>query len=144
MKEDNENTISIKLTNNCLEGFLFLPVFDWKVKVTLNFEEETPSLEKMKFFFIKSENRLTQLNKFLMQKLFSDISRELTDSSYSQSDYLPQKEDYTKLEKDLMIIQINFFEEDMVMILDSKEIYPNMKIYCQLDDDLEIIDLNIV
>lgn len=112
-----------------------------EIEVSFHLEEKSNSIEKFKTLIKISEKRITDITEEKFNNLKVDISKELTDSAYSQSDYKPQKEDYESLNNDLIIKEANFFEDAVTFIFESKKEYPDLSIYCQLDDDWAIEDL---
>lgn len=114
------------------------------IKVTYWIEKNEPiDINDFDKIIHYSENIFKTLNQEAIDSIKVSISKELTDSSFSQSDYKPTEEDYIVLKQSLDIMQINFYEEDFVMELVSKPVYPDMKITSQLSYDFEIIETMI-
>lgn len=77
------------------------------------------------------------------QKLFKEVAKKLTETSYSQASYLADFSDYNELSTDLNYEQITFYPEDFIIILNSSLVFPKMKIYCQLNRDMKLVELTI-
>lgn len=77
------------------------------------------------------------------QKLFKEVAKKLTDTSYSQASYLADFSDYNELSTDLNYEQITFYPEDFIIMLNSSLVFPKMKIYCQLNRDMKLVELTI-
>ncbi|MDG1331781.1 MAG: hypothetical protein P8P74_05595 [Crocinitomicaceae bacterium] len=78
-----------------------------------------------------------------LEYTLAHISKEITDASYSQSDYTPITEDYEKLKNDFRIVKINFYQEDLVFELTANETFKDMTIFCQIDRNWEVEDVNV-
>lgn len=114
------------------------------IKVTYCIEKNGPvNITDFDKLIHYSESAFKNLNQESIDSIKVSISKELTDSSFNQSDYKPTEEDYIVLKQSLDIKQINFYEEDFVIELVSKPVYPDMKITCQLSYDFEIIETMI-
>ena len=77
------------------------------------------------------------------QKLFKEVAKKLTETSYSQASYLADFSDYNELSTDLNYEQITFYPEDFIIMLNSSLVFPKMKIYCQLNRDMKLVELTI-
>ena len=136
---------NISLSSKVLSGYTNIS-FSKKdlIKVTYCIEKNEPiNITDFDKIIHYSENIFKNLNQESIDSIKLSISKELTDSSFSQSDYKPTEEDYIVLKQSLDIMQINFYEEDFVMEFVSKPVYPDMKITSQLSYDFEIIETMI-
>lgn len=92
----------------------------------------------------KYQKAIQSLSKKNLLNLANQISIELTESAYSQLDSQPNDEDYKNLKDDLILKYIFFYKEDgIVAVFHSDTEYPNMNIYCQIDDNANLIDISV-
>ena len=143
-----ENNLSIIqkpiLENNCLVGFMLISDIKQPFKVSFDLEREVLDINEFEPFVKDSYVFVKKITRITILELLRNIAKDLVDSSYDQSDYLPVSEDYLDLENDMNIVQLNFYKDDIVIDILSQKKFPDMKIYCQVDHDLAIIDLGIV
>lgn len=132
------------ISDYILEGYTSILKDKHKVKVTLDIEEEASNFEDFKSLAKVSGSRISLLNNKTFEKLKDEISNEITQSSYSQSDYSPKDEDYNNLKNELQVDQINFYEEDFMLIFLAKNNFPDSKIFCQVNDDFEIENIEVI
>lgn len=129
------------IINNCLTGYA--KTFDQSSlsKVSFDLEREVIEMDEFEELVNRAKSFLT--NQTMIQKVFSDVAIELTDSAYSQNNYTPNEKDYKALESELVVSKINFYEEDLVFELFANNNYPDMIIYCQIDFNYGIIEISL-
>ena len=134
---------NLSFENNQLNGNLLLPLSKEKIAVNYNLESDNVTKDDYLPLVSKSKTLINELN-VNIKSIEKEIAKELTDSAYEQSDFTPQHDEYEKLENELEIYQLNFYNEYFVIVFKAESNYPEMKIYCQLNDNMEIIDLSVV
>lgn len=75
--------------------------------------------------------------------LIRDISIEINQACYEQSDYEPTKLDNKELANDLKIVNITAYFDDLVFIYYSSSFLPDMEISAQITYEGELENLEI-
>lgn len=127
-----------------LEGFASILGGKYRIKVTLDIEQEPSKIEDFKPLAKIAFSRIKLLNNDILEGIKNKISIEITEASYSQTNYSAKDEDFHNLNKELEINQINFYEEDLVMVFSADKNFPDCKIYCQINDAFEIENIEIL
>lgn len=116
-----------------------------KIAFTIELEED---IDNHKFsindFNILRAKLITMIDKLDLDKLDfikSVIAKKVTDSSYSQLNYQPTKQDYQKLKEDLELESIYFYESDFLIFFKAKNNFPDMSISAQIENDFKIVDV---
>lgn len=78
-----------------------------------------------------------------IDNLIRDISIEINQACYEQSDYEPTEFDNKELANDLMIINITTYFDDLVFIYYSGSFLPDMEISAQITYEGELENLEI-
>ncbi|WP_454384733.1 hypothetical protein [Streptococcus sp. Marseille-Q7087] len=78
-----------------------------------------------------------------IDNLIRDISIEINQACYEQSDYEPTEFDNKELANDLMIINITAYFDDLVFIYYSGSFLPDMEISAQITYEGELENLEI-
>ena len=78
-----------------------------------------------------------------IDNLIRDISIEINQACYEQSDYEPTEFDIKELANDLMIINITAYFDDLVFIYYSGSFLPDMEISAQITYEGELENLEI-
>ena len=134
----------IVLKDGLMVGYLNLPEY---VKVPVEFdldEEDNPGQPDFEELISGAAAWARGLSAETIAALKKEIARELTDAAYGGSDYQPSDSDYTDLETSLRILRMNFYPDNaVVMVLEAKKEYPDMEIYCQLDDSYQLEDISV-
>ena len=78
-----------------------------------------------------------------IDNLIRDISIEINQACYEQSDYEPTELDNKELANDLMIINITAYFDDLVFIYYSGSFLPDMEISAQITYEGELENLEI-
>lgn len=132
---------NLKLEDNILEG-IYVYGDNKKIKTEFHLEDDDLKFEDFSELISEAEIFAVKINEDSLTNLKSKISVELTDSAYSDSNYSPTKEDCDTLQDELILRTIRFFPDSAVsFIFEAKNNYPDMLIYCQVDDELVIEDL---
>ncbi len=122
-----------------LTGDIQLPEIG-KLKVDLDLED--CGTDDVRDVMSQAESWLANFDKNTLEKLITDIATELTDAAYSGTDYQPVKSDYADLERSLKLKAICFYKDaETTLVFESATEYPDMTIYCLLDDEFTIADL---
>jgi hypothetical protein len=132
-----------KVENNILSGNSKLSAYENDIIVTFDIEDETNDINDFLEIVTIAKNFIDTLNKDGLSEIYAEVSKQITEASYSQSDYEPNEEDFTELRNDIKINQINFYEDDAVIILHAENVFKGMEITCQIDYDFEIDDVTI-
>ncbi|QWX84243.1 hypothetical protein H0I23_00910 [Cellulophaga sp. HaHaR_3_176] len=137
---------SIKIKENKLTGYINLPFSNKKILVHLNSEKEGENLVYEDFIDLLNQLELTikKIDSNKMNSIIDFISTEITDSSYSQSNYKPTSEDYQELKKELEVSHIDFYESDLLFFFKAENSYPKMTISIQLEEDLEVSEAEVI
>lgn len=132
------------LKDGSMVGYLDLPE---SVKVAVEFdldEEDSPGQSAFAALISSATAWVRKLSAGTIAVLKKEIARELTDAAYGGSDYQPSESDYTDLEASLRIIRLCFYPDNaIIMVLEAKKEYPDMEIYCQLDDAYQLEDISV-
>lgn len=78
-----------------------------------------------------------------IDNLIRDISIEINQAYYEQSDYEPTEFDNKELANDLMIINITAYFDDLIFIYYSGSFLPDMEISAQITYEGELENLEI-
>lgn len=90
----------------------------------------------------QAESWLESFNIKILQDLRTAIATELTDAAYAGSAYQPVSSDYTGLEQSLQLKTICFYiDAETSLIFESETEYPDMDIYCLVEEDFSIADV---
>lgn len=134
----------LELKDGCMVGYLDLPD-SIKVIAELDLEEEdSPDQSDFAALITSAAVWVSRLSSGTIAVLKKEIARELTDAAYGGTDYQPSESDYADLETSLRIVRLRFYPDDVVlMILEAKKEYPDMEIFCQLDDSYQLEDISV-
>ncbi|PWV55581.1 hypothetical protein [Chitinophaga sp. S165] len=134
----------LQLKDGCMFGYLNLPE---SVKVAAEFdleEEDDPKPSDFAALISSATDWATGLSAGTFEVLKKQIARELTDAAYGGAGYQPSESDYTALEASLLAIRLCFYPDNgVVMIFEAKQEYPDMEIYCQLDESYQLEDISV-
>ena len=92
-----------------------------------------PILDRVESFF----------KRINIDDLIRDISIEINQACYEQSDYEPTKLDNKELANDLKIVNITAYFDDLVFIYHSGSFLPDMEISTQITYEGELENLEI-
>lgn len=112
------------------------------ISVELDLEAETGSekeFSKLETQAIKMIERYT--NK--QEKILARVSKEVTESSYEQSSYKPDKKDFDSLREQLILKSIYAFEDGLVITFDAPVAYPDYEISVQLTRLAAVDDISL-
>lgn len=134
----------LQLKDGCLVGYINLQK---SLKVVAEFDLEGhdhPEQSDFSALISTATVWAIGLNAETFEKLKKQIAKELTDAAYGGAGYQVSESDYAALEASLLIGRLCFFPDNVVvMIFESKKEYPNMEIYCQLDNSYQIEDISV-
>lgn len=112
------------------------------INVEIDLEEENVQIDDFSELISSSENWIEGFSTEILEKLINELSKELTDSAYGDSDYKPTDKDYKDLEKELTLTEIRFFPDEVIsLVFEAKKEYPDMDIYCQINKEFRIEDI---
>lgn len=132
---------NLAIEDDILKGTYDSPVTG-RITVELDLEEEDTVMENFSGLISASETWIGRLTQEKLDELKRKMSLELTDSAYAGSSYKPGQQDYDGLAAELTLLSIHFFQDDAFsLVFQAKKEYPDMLIWCQIDEDLEIEDL---
>ena len=134
---------SPKIENNILVGTTNLSAYKDDIVVNFDIEDTTDDINDFLEIVTIAKIFIDKLNENGLSEIYTEVSKQLTEASYSQSDYEPTEEDFTELRNDIKINQINFYEDDAVIILHAEKVFRGMEITCQIDYDFQIDDVTI-
>lgn len=134
--------VNLKIENGVLTGGL-VGVQDNQYPVTVNFHNQNGS-EDFSDLVDQSQEAIDNLTPEKFADLLEEISTELTESAYAQSDRELTAEDYARLREDLKLTTVNFYREDGIsFVFKSKLEYPDMQIFCQVDEAMDLEDIAV-
>lgn len=138
---------NLKIEDEILKGIYHSPVTG-KVAVEFDLgeeeEDDDPAMEDFSELISASETWVEELTQDKLDDLKRKMAIELTDSAYTGSGYKPGQQDYDGLAAELTLICIRFFPDaSFSLVFQAKKEYPDMLIWCQIDEDLEIEDLEV-
>ena len=122
---------------------LFSPFYESYVKLKFDEEVATSKTSMIESLLNKVSQFIVSLNTYNYKKILNELALEITDASYSQSDYNPNTQDYVDLISDFRLKQITFYIEEIVLLFEAKDNFPDMNIFCQIDENLEIQDVSV-
>jgi len=132
---------NLAIEEDILKGTYDSPVTG-RITVEFDLEEEDNVMENFSGLISASETWIGKLTQEKLDDLKRKMSLELTDSAYAGSDYKPGQQDYDGLAAELTLLSIQFFQDAAFsLVFQAKKEYPDMLIWCQIDEDLEIEDL---
>lgn len=132
---------NLKIEDDILKGTCNSPVTG-NIAVEFDLEEDDPAMEDFSGLISASETWIGKLTQDKLDELKQKMGIELTDSAYMGSDYKPNQQDYDGLTEELTLISVRFFQDSSFsLVFQAKKEYPDMLIWCQIDEDLEIEDL---
>ncbi|WP_415326073.1 hypothetical protein [Chryseobacterium sp. MMS23-Vi53] len=114
------------------------------LNIEFDLEEDDVEMDDFSELISDSEEWIEKFSTEKLNEIKTELSKELTDSAYSDSDYKVTEEDYKNLENELNITEIRFFPDDVIsLIFEAKKEYPDMDIYCQINKEFEIEDVMV-
>ncbi|WP_346320882.1 hypothetical protein [Chitinophaga sp. YIM B06452] len=113
------------------------------ITVEFDLEEDGAVMEDYSELISASETWIGKLTKEKLDELKRNMSLELTDSAYTGSGYKPGQQDYDGLAAELTLVSIRFFQDAFSLVFKAKKEYPDMLIWCQVDEDMEMEDLMV-
>lgn len=132
---------NLKIEDDILKGIYDSSVTG-NITVEFDLEEDDPVMDDFSELISASETWIKKLTQNKLDDLKRKMAIELTDSAYMDSDYKPNQQDYDGLAKELTLISMRFFQDPCYsLVFQAKKEYPDMLIWCQVDEDLEIDDL---
>lgn len=132
---------NLKIEDDIVKGVYDSPVTG-NIAVEFDLEEDDPVMEDFSGLISASETWIEKLTQNKLDDLKRKMSIELTDSAYMGTDYKPNQQDYDGLAEELTLIKMRFFQDSgFSLVFQAKKEYPDMLIWCQIDEDLEIEDL---
>lgn len=132
---------NLKIEDDIVKGVYDSPVAG-NIAVEFDLEEDDPVMDDFSGLISASETWIEKLTQNKLDDLKRKMSIELTDSAYMGSDYKPNQQDYDGLAEELTLIKMRFFQDSgFSLVFQAKKEYPDMLIWCQIDEDLEIEDL---
>lgn len=132
---------NLKIDDDILKGIYNSPVTG-NIAVEFDLEEDDPVMEDFSELISTSEVWIEKLTQDKLDELKRKMGIELTDSAYMGSDYKPNQQDYDGLTEELTLISMRFFQDSSFsLVFQAKKEYPDMLIWCQIDEDMEIEDL---
>jgi hypothetical protein len=138
-----ERFTDLKLLEDRLKANFCLPDIG-KIAVEFDLEEEDSKLEDFNALISIAQIWIKGLTKEILDGLMIAIANELTDAAYTGSDYKPSSSDYINLQRDLNITMVRFYPDSVFsLIFEAEKEYPDMEIYCLLDESFSIEDLTV-
>ncbi|SFO51986.1 hypothetical protein SAMN05428949_5541 [Chitinophaga sp. YR627] len=134
----------LQLNDGRMVGYLNLPE---SLKVVAEFdleEHDHPEPSDFAELISTATSWATGLNAATFEILKKQIAKELTDAAYGGAGYQVSESDYADLETSLLVERLCFFPDNIVLIIfEAKKEYPDMDIYCQLDNSYQIEDISV-
>lgn len=114
------------------------------VPVILDIDASNPELDDFSDLLSDAESSLNALSEETLDHLKTSISVELTDAAYPESQADMKTKAYADLQAELTLKEIVFYLDDVIsMVFEAKKEYPEMVIYCQVDQRFAIEDLAV-
>ena len=130
---DGKATALISLSPSDMQSY-YIPIFIDDESGDIQRESQIyPILDRVESFF-KGIN---------IDDLIRDISIEINQACYEQSDYEPTKLDNKELANDLKIVNITAYFDDLAFIYYSGSFLPDMEISAQITYEGELENLEI-
>jgi len=103
--------------------------------------EDLPDMDAMEATVRHALARLTQET---LDKREQEVAEELTDAAYEDDDDIDRDAELKALKSDIALDGVIVFGDGgMTLLYIAPEQYPDLIIYCLLDEDLEIDDLMV-
>lgn len=132
---------NLKIEDDILKG-IYNSSVTGNITVEFDLEEDDPAMDDFSELISASETWIKKLTQNKLDDLKRKMAIELTDSAYIDSDYKPNQQDYDGLAEELTLISMRFFQDSgFSLVFQAKKEYPDMLIWCQIDEDMEIDDL---
>lgn len=132
------------LVDNNLSGYVVFPFSEDQINATFSLERDVEEVEEFDRLISNAEDFVDDFSAEKLYEIKHNASVELTDSAYEQeSEYELGKADYDKLADDLELQEVNFYEDSIMLVFSSPECFPDMRIYCQVDEELEVEEVTM-
>ncbi|QXU41130.1 hypothetical protein [Pedobacter sp. D749] len=114
------------------------------IPIIFDAEKSNAKIEDFSELLDEAGRLVNQLTEMTLDNLKMNIAVELTDAAYSESVNNTRAKDYSDLKAQLKLKNIIFYLDNVIsMIFEAKEEYPDMFIYCQVDQGFDIEDLAV-
>lgn len=133
----------LHLAENDLKGYVRFPFLQHRADAVLSMEKEVETAEEYSELIANVNTFLESLSEDAYNTILHELAVELTESAYSQGGYLFSEADVANLEKELVLIALNFDVDTIVLVFGAPQNYPDMHIYCQIDQECNIEDISV-
>lgn len=135
------------ITNICKESYGYsakttIAISSINQEITLFFDEEIDCTPNNQQFFDNLSNFLSSDIDF--DKFLIDVANEVVEICFCQSDEKPNKQEILAFAKNLSIIKISVFLDDVVFYFIEPELLPNLVVTCQIDYFKHIENIELV
>ncbi len=114
------------------------------IPVIFDIEKINAKIEDFSELLDDAARSLNELTEKTLDNLKTNIAVELTDAAYSEYINNTKAKDYLDLKAQLKLRNIIFYFDNVIsMIFEAKEEFPDMLIYCQVDQSFYIEDLAV-
>lgn len=133
----------LHLVENDLKGYVTLPFLQHQADAVLSMERKVDTTEEYAELIENANTFLENMSKDSYDAILHEMAIELTESAYSQGGYRPSEADVSNLEKELVLIALNFDADSILLVFGASQNYPDMHIYCQVDQEGNIEDISV-
>jgi hypothetical protein len=131
------------IDNNLLQGTIFSPSLDQSFPVEIDLEEDSTNPADFDELTNELQRLITYLTPDNLKAMEAAIAKEITESAYEQTEYIPDAADFASVANDLKLVKIITFPEGFAFDYTAEINYPGNQIKIQLDTEFNIDDVGI-
>lgn len=111
-------------------------------EITLFFDEELGIVQSNSVIVDKVTNFLAKELNF--EAFLTEVSQQVANICFAQSSQKPNAQEIAEFAKDISVLKLNVFDEDMVFYFLAVNFLPDLVITCQINFANEIENLELV
>ena len=139
----NEHLSGFEILDGKLIGNYSISINE-QIPVIIDIEKSDANIEDFSKLLNEVTSLLNELTEKTLDNLKTNIAIELTDAAYSESVNNKRAKHHLDLKSQLKLKNIIFYLYNVIsMIFEAKEDYPDLLIYCQVDQSFDIEDLTV-
>jgi len=131
------------IDNNLLLGTIFSPSLDQSFPIEIDLEETSTHPSDFDALTNELQRLISYLTPANLKAMEAAIAKEITESAYEQTEYVPDEDDFASVANDLKLVKIITFPEGFVFDYTAEINYPDNQIKIQLYTEFNIEDVGI-